>query len=501
MKRKSLILLLMLNVVFSVSSAEERKIRRIVVGSKTFTESVILGEIASQLIRHDGFPVHHREELGGTRFLWSALKNGDVDIYPEYTGTIAHEILADQNLKTQKEIKQAIHEYGFRMTEPLGFNNTYALGMTKERAKKLGIKKISDLKDHPGLKFGFSNEFMDREDGWPTLQEHYNLPQTNVKGMYHDLAYRGIANNKIDVIDTYATDAEIKYYDLTLLEDNLKHFPEYNAIYLYRADLVERVSGAVQQLAKLEGKFSEEKMMTLNSNVKIGRQSEEKVASNFLQKTFNIKTQTKMKTSYELLWRRTKEHMVLVAISLTGAILLAVPLGILAAKIHVFGQVILGAVGILQTIPSLALFVFMIPLMGIGTLPAIMALFLYSLLPIVRNTHAGLHDIPGSIRESAEALGLPTLSLLSRIELPLALRAILAGIKTSAVINIGTATLAALIGAGGYGQPILTGIRLDDIGLIMRGAVPAALMALAVQGLFEAIERKLMPAGLRYQST
>jgi osmoprotectant transport system permease protein len=159
--------------------------------------------------------------------------------------------------------------------------------------------------------------------------------------------------------------------------------------------------------------------------------------------------------------------------------------------------VILAVAGVLQTVPSLALLVLMIPLLGIGAPPAIAALLLYSLLPIVRNVHAGLRAIPEPLRESAEALGLPPAARLLRVELPLASPAILAGIKTSAVINVGTATLGALIGAGGYGQPILTGIRLDDAGLLLEGAVPAALLALAVQGLFDGLERVLAPRGLR----
>ena len=160
---------------------------------------------------------------------------------------------------------------------------------------------------------------------------------------------------------------------------------------------------------------------------------------------------------------------------------------------------ILGTVGVIQTLPALALLVFMIPLLGIGGPPAVVALFLYSLLPIVRNTHAGLAGIDEPLRRSALALGLSPAARLRHIELPLAAPVILAGIKTSAVINIGTATLGALIGAGGYGQPILTGIRLDDVGLILEGAVPAALLALAVQGGFELAERRLIPRGLRAQ--
>src|SRR3569623_985164 len=176
---------------------------------------------------------------------------------------------------------------------------------------------------------------------------------------------------------------------------------------------------------------------------------------------------------------------------------MAVPLGILAARWRRLGQGLLAVVGIVQTIPSLALLVFMIPLLGSGPAPALVALFLYSLLPIVRNTHAGLCGISPALRESAAALGVPRGAMLHRIELPLASPLILAGIKSAAIINVGTATLGALVGAGGLGEPIFTGIRLDDLALIMEGAVPASALARLVQGLFELIERLVVPLGLR----
>jgi osmoprotectant transport system permease protein len=201
------------------------------------------------------------------------------------------------------------------------------------------------------------------------------------------------------------------------------------------------------------------------------------------------------------LMRHTQEHLLLVVLSLVAAIVVAVPLGIVAARRPRVGQFLLGLVGVGQTIPALALLVVMVPLLGIGAGPALVALFIYSLLPIVRNTHAGLTGIPAALLESADALGLPRNARLWRIELPLALPTILAGIKTAAVINVGGATLGALVGAGGYGQPILTGIRLDDTALILEGAVPAALMALGVQWLFELAERYLVPGDLRRLSS
>lgn len=460
------------------------------VGSKTFTESVILGEIAATEARTLGDPVEHRRQLGGTRILWRALTLGEIDVYPAYTGTLIQEILR-RPIRTHEELREALAEHGLVMTDPLGFNNTYALGMRPEQAEELGIERISDLRDHPDLRFGFSNEFMDRADGWPGLRSAYDLPQ-QANGLDHNMAYRGLDAGSIDVIDLYRTDAEIPYYGLTVLEDDRNYFPAYEAVFLYRADLVERAPEWAAALRNLAGQFDAETMQRLNARVKLDGEAESAVAADWL----GVSAPETRNTAQRVL-RRTWEHLILVGISLGLAIVLAIPLGILAACWQRLGQLVLGATGLLQTVPSLAMYVFMIPFFGIGALPAIAALFLYSLLPIVRNTHAGLTGIPLQLQETAAAIGLPSGARLWRIELPLALRSILAGVKTAAVINVGIATLGALIGAGGYGQPILTGIRLDDLGLILEGAIPAALLALLTQGLFELIERALTPRGLR----
>jgi len=469
------------------------------VGSKKFTESVILGEIISQLAGSEGEDVKYRKELGGTRVLWNGLLNGDIDIYPEYTGTITQEILSRKNITNHRELKEELAEYNIGISQPLGFNNTYALGMKKENADKLGISKISDLREHPELKFGFTNEFMKRGDGWPSLKGAYNLPQQNVKGLDHDLAYRGLESRHIDLIDLYSTDAEISYYDLKVLEDDLKHFENYYAVLLYRKDLENKNPEGLRTILKLEQNIPEQKMVRMNASVKIDGSSEKTVASNYLKETHMIETNPVHESFLSRLYRNTLQHLFLVVVSLSAAIIVSIPLGIYAYTNKRVGHFVLAIVGIIQTLPSLALLVFMIPFFGIGAVPAIVALFLYSLLPIVRNTYSGLKDIPRDIRESGEALGLTPFAQLRLIEIPLASRSIVAGIKTSAVINVGTATLGALIGAGGYGQPILTGIRLDNIGLILEGAIPAAVLALIVQGLFDLSERVLVPQGLRLE--
>lgn len=502
--------LLLLALAFTPMSCRRSGIK---VGSKKFTESVVLGEMTRLLIEDSGQSATHYRELGGTRLVFEALVNGDIDVYPEYTGTIAEEILAGDgggatlSFDDIEVMRTQLKADGVEISGPLGFNNTYVLGMLKSRAEELGIEKISDLSQHPDLVFGFGNEFMDREDGWPNLRRHYDLPQKNVSGLDHDLAYRQLNLKAIDVIDAYSTDAKIGLYDLALLEDDRQFFPTYLSVLLYRSDLASRFPDAVESMLRLEGAISESEMMGANGQVELEDASESRAAADLVEKKLGVTVQFSEPTAAERIWDRTLEHLDLVRKSLIPAILLAIPLGIVAAKRERLGQVILAVVGILQTIPSLALLVILMPVIaslglasvGLGSATAVSALLLYSLLPIVRNTHSGLHDIADEYHESAMALGLPASFRLMKIELPLASRSILAGIKTAAVLNVGFATLGALIGAGGYGQPIVSGIRLSDTHLILEGAVPAAILALLVQALFEVSERYLVPKGLRLE--
>ncbi|MBY0526928.1 MAG: ABC transporter permease subunit [Gemmataceae bacterium] len=479
---------------------------KVTVGSKTFTESVILGDIVQLLAASDGDGTSHRRSLGGTKLVWEAMVNGTIDVYPEYTGTITKEILADDKLNADDEagIRSALGKHGIRMSQPLGFNNPYALGMKKARAAQLGIEKISDLAKHPELKFGFTNEFMNRGDGWPSLRARYQLPQTDVRGVEHVLAYPALAAGSLDLTDLYATDAAIRKYDLKVLDDDRHVFPPYRAVLLYRADLESRAPDALAAVLKLQGLISNDDMVAMNARTDDDRVDEKRVAADYLTRKLGNQVNIQVEGPWQKLLWNTLNHLFLVSVSLLAAIVAAVPLGILAAQRPTLGQFILGAAGILQTVPSLALLVFMVVLLNgeLGAKPAIIALFLYSLLPIVRNTYTGLRDIPLPMHESAEALGLSPSARLFLIELPMASRSILAGIKTSAVINVGNATLGGLIGAGGYGQPIFEGLRRwDPQTIFFQGVLPAALMALAVQGLFELAERRLVSRGLRLQRT
>ena len=473
------------------------------VGSKRFTESYILAEIMTQTARSAGVSALHKPGMGNTGILFAALKSGAIDVYPEYTGTIALELLNSKEGMDLQSINRALAPLGLGAAVPLGFNNTYALAMLEAQAERLQVRSIADLGRVAGMKLGLSQEFLNRQDGWPLIKRVYGLSASPV-GLDHGLAYEALAAGQIDVMDIYSTDAKQTRYRLRVLADERQVFPRYEAVLLHRLDLPQRFPKAWSALQKLAGRIPAERMVALNAAAELDGKPFAAVAREFLSGTDGRLAQANARASFlQLLfgadfWRLTGQHLLLVFISLAGGVLVAVPLGIWSAKDARVARVALPAVGVVQTIPSLALLAFLITLMGsIGTAPALVALFLYSLLPIVRNTASGLQDIPAALQESARALGLPRLARLRLIELPLAARSIVAGVKTSAVINVGTATIAAFIGAGGYGERIASGLALNDNNMLLAGALPAAALALLVEGAFGLAERRLISPGLR----
>lgn len=466
------------------------------VGSKKFTESYVLGEIATRLIREDaGLAVEHRAGMGGTIILWQALRSGAIDVYPEYSGTIAEEILKLAGPAEVPALRDSLARFGIGLTGELGFNNTYALVMRVDRARALGIDRISDLTAHPELRVGITPEFLGRQDGWGPLVAHYGLRFATVRGLEHGLGYGALASGDIDLKECYSTDARIAEDSLHVLADDRAFFPAYRALFLHRLDLA---PAALAALRRMEGTLDEARMTALNAAAERTKDYAAAAGLWFAASASGAGAIAPAPPARrgvlngDALLRSTGQHLTLVGLSLLAAILAGIPLGIRAARGDGVAGLILGAVGLIQTIPSLALLALLIPLVGIGAPNAVLALFLYSLLPIVRNTAAGLADIPRPVRESAIALGLPPGAQLRRIYLPLATRSILAGIKTSAVINVGTATLAGLIGGGGYGEPIQSGLQLNDIPTILSGAIPAALLAVLVQVGFDGVERLVL---------
>jgi osmoprotectant transport system permease protein len=461
------------------------------VGSKRFTESYVLGEIAKRALAQSGIATDHKQGMGATAIVWNALTSGAIDAYPEYTGTISEELLKRPGID-RETMEEELKKLGIGMTPELGFNNTYGLVMRRTQAEELGITKISDLRDHPTLKCGITHELLGRSDGWRGLTREYGLRFDEVKGLDHALGYAALYAGQVDLKDCYTTDAEIAKYDLRVLQDDREYFPKYLAVFLYRLNGPAAVG---ETLAKLGGTIDEPKMIAMNALA-----NETKSYAAAAATYFEPDAPAPVAPNP---WRRLPDqladHMKLVILSLGIATLVGIPLGIVAARGGPLGGSILGIVGVIQTIPSLALLALMvaIPFLGISLTTVIVALFLYSLLPIVRNTATGIASIPGPLRESAAALGLEPAAQLRKVYLPMALPTILAGIKTSAVINVGTATLAALIGAGGLGEPIVSGLALNDSETILRGAIPAAVLAVFVQFAFDAVERIVVSKGLR----
>ena len=492
------------------------------VGSKRFTESYILGEILTQTAQAVGeADAAHRQGLGNTAIVLNALESGSIDVYPEYTGTIAKEILKLDAVPSLAELNAKLGSLGLAVGVPLGFNNTYALAMRADEARAKSIARLSDLKAHPELRLGLSQEFLGRADGWPGLKRAYDLPFDTPRGIDHGLAYEAMAQRQVDAIDIYSTDAKLDKYGLTVLADDRGYFPRYDAVLLYRADLPQRLPRTWAAIRGLEGSIDDASMRRMNAAAELENRTFADVAHAFLaQRPAGVTapgsptpgTTAPAATGRQAMsgndfWRKlfgpdfarlSFEHLLLVFASLGASIALGIPLGILAARHPAAEGLILGATGVVQTIPALALLAFLIPITGrIGAVPAFIALALYALLPIVRNTHTALTQIASGMKQAARSLGLRDGTILRQIELPLAAPTILAGVKTSAVINVGTATIAAFIGAGGYGERIVTGLALNDHAMLLAGAIPAAALALLIEGGFRLGERWLVPEGLR----
>jgi osmoprotectant transport system permease protein len=485
---------------FLLGSPDRAVSQTVVVGSKHFNEGYILAEIIAQLLEDRGFRLERKFGLGGTLICFEALKNGEIDVYPEYSGTLEQAILKLPRRVSSGELRDTLkRRFGMELLDSFGFNNTYAIALSRSVAERHGLKTISDLAKFPNLRFGFSHEFLNRQDGWPGLAGTYGL-SVRPSGIEHGLAYQAIREGKLDVTDVYSTDGDIRKFDLFLLEDDRRYFPQYLAAPLVRAGLDGRIKGVLSELA---GRITEAEMQALNAMVVLEGRSFAAVAHGFLRDKGLLHHERGVveRGKWVTLFHRTVTHLKLTLIALLGGMGIAIPLGILVYRFPTISRPVIYIAGLLQTIPSIALLAFMIPLFGIGARPAIVALFLYALLPILRNTATALFSIDPTLKKVSVGMGLTAWQRLRYIELPLATPTILAGIKTAAVINIGTATLAAFIGAGGLGEPIVTGLALNDSALILEGAIPAAILAIITEFAFESLEKLMIPRHLLQKSS
>lgn len=489
------------------------------IGSKRFTESYILAEVLAQTVRADdpSAEVAVRQGLGNTAIVHAALKAGSIDVYPEYLGTIEREILGHATTGAPLDQLQAeLRPLGLAIGVPLGFNNGYALAMRSAQARELGLHALSQLKGQPALKLGLSNEFLGRADGWPGLSKRYALPQTPT-GLDHGLAYRALADAQIDVTDVYTTDAQIAALDLTVLADDGHFFPRYDAVLLYRVDLPQRHPRAWAALQALRGRIDETAMIAMNARAEVQRQPFDAIARAFVathgpaspaaaSSASSSALSTGSPTSAAAsspgpaepaksdLWSRlagpdlgrlTVQHLALVLGSVALATLIGVPLAVALHPWPRWREALLAVCALLQTVPSLAMLALLIWATNrIGPVPALVALTLYALLPVLRNCTVGLSEVSEGLTTAAKALGLTRGQVLRSVQLPLALPVMLAGLRTATSLSVGTATMAAFIGAGGYGERIVTGLALNDQTLLLAGALPAAALALLFEGVF-----------------
>jgi len=464
----------------------------IVVASKNFTESYLLGEIIAQRLEQAGMEVDRRFGLGGTLICFEALLAGEIDVYVEYSGTLEQTILKLGQRTSILGLNERLLSRGLSLLSPLGFNNTYAIAVRKEVAEEFSLERISQLTDYRDLRVVVSHEFLEREDGWPGMRRVYGFDWIP-EGIEHGLAYQAMADGSIDITDAYSTDGELQRYDLTVLADDKAFFPTYLAIPLIRDDLSLRAQAAIEDLA---GTLDDSSMASLNASVVFEGEDFASAARNHLR-SIGFDVADGGSNTFDDLIRNTQRHLWLTAIALLTATVVGIVLALAVFQVAWISNAVLYVAGLLQTIPSIALLALMIPIFGIGMLPAVMALFLYSLLPIVRNSVTALATVDPVLRRVGKAMGLTRYDEIRYVYVPLAMPAILAGVRTAAVISIGTATLAAFIGAGGLGDPIVTGLALNDTSLILQGAIPAAVLAIVTELMFEGIERVLVPRHLK----
>ncbi|MEJ2184844.1 MAG: glycine betaine ABC transporter substrate-binding protein [Gemmatimonadota bacterium] len=489
----------------------------IVVASKPFAESYLLAEMFAQLLESRGFHVSRRPGLGATDIAFRALRSSGIDVYPEYTGTGLVAILGDTPRSDPREVYRIVSEafvrrFDIHWLPPLGFQNTYAIAVRSETALRYHLRTLSDLAQvSDSLVAGFTPDFIGRADGLPGLRRVYGFRPRAVRSLLQAVKYRALASGDVDIVDGYSTDGAIARYHLTVLRDDRGFFPAYEAAALVGSRLWHESPRAVEVLTELSGRLDAGTMRDLNRRIEVGGEDVATVASSALKRlgllgsagtagAAKVESQAGRTSFLSYMWQKrgtllrlTLRHLLLVGLSLLAAVLVAVPGGLALERARSGAESVIRAVGVLQTIPSIALLAFMIPLIGIGVVPALVALFLYSLYPIVRNTFTGVRDAnPGAV-QSARALGMTPFQVLRLVRLPLAAPVIMAGIRTAGVINVGTATLAAFIGAGGLGDPIVAGLALSDSRMILSGAVPAALLALLVDGLLGGVERLVTP--------
>ena len=494
---------------------------RIVVGSKNFEESRLLAEMFAQLLEsRTHLQVERRLGLAGTQVCFEALKKGAIDVYPEYTGTGLVSILGekaqggpDQTLNRVRA--EFLRRWNVWWLAPLGFENSWEIAVPRELAEREHLDTITDLaRVSKRLHVGFGHEFVGRDDGLLGLQKVYGLEFAKIDHLQQAIQYQAARQRSIDALDVYSTDGRLILYNLKVLRDDRRFFPPYEAAALVRGETLKRHPEVGAILGLLAGSLSEDAMRAYNLRLQEKHESEVTVARDALRAIGLVVPESRPPRPQVAQARLPRLRLE----PAPGPR----PPGPPAPRALGGGPVprradrhpprpLAGAppaLGRNGDPPAGAPADHTLPrpprlheqsrlLQGWGPSPPSWPLWIYSLFPIVRNTYSGVRDADPKAVEAATALGMTPGQILRQIRLPLAAPVVMAGLRTAAVITVGTATLAApFIGAGGLGEPIVTGLQLADRAMILSGAIPAALLALAVDAALGVVEKSLRPAGL-----
>lgn len=488
--------------------SENLHTKNIRVASRDFPESILLAEILSSAIeKYSDYEVDRKFNLGGVKICFSAIENNELDIYQDYSGSLINNILGR---KSKDEyildfLKTKIYlDYGLKLSDELGFNNNFVLVANKSWAEKHKLKNISDLalklKNDPEFnpRVAFRADFIHRSDGYKSIKETYGIDFENLNVMEYNIAYANLKSNRLDLIDSFSTDPRLMDKDLVLISDDRSAFLKYDALYVYRSEILETYPELIKIFSKLESSLSDKTILDLNLQIASGKSYQE-VANSFLDKIdLNSKPlklssrpipKSLLKENIEMFTKAFYEHLLLSYGSFFLAAVFGIIIGVLISYDLKISKFVLALISSLQTIPSLALLALLIPVFGLGYKSALGALLVYALLPIIQNTFSGINSISSEYILLARSLALTEFQILKDIKLPMARNFILAGLKTSVVICIGTATLATFVGAGGLGDIIKAGIDLNSNYLIILGSAPAALLALFSSFVFSKLER------------
>jgi osmoprotectant transport system permease protein len=505
---RSLLTIVLLTVLFGACTADAGVVR---VGAKNFTEQSLLAEMMAQTIEATTpLSVERRFQLGGTEVAFEALRSGAIDVYPEYSGTALVAILKEDGPTAPARLDERLRaRFGLDWLPGFGLDNTYALAVRDDDPRFAGVRTISALAAHGGssLSLGVTHEFMDRPDGFPALARAYALSTASTVSMDPGLLYEAIAKKDVDAIAAFSTDARVTAFHLRLLADDRGFFPAYEAAPMVRAERAAELRPALDRLA---GAITSDEMRAMNYEVDVRGRAVSDVAAEFLARKNVVARRTRPDAApatgsfVAYFWANRAyvgalvvRHLLLSLTALLAATIAGVALGFAVARSDRVAGLVFPVLGAVQTVPSIALLGFLVPVAGIGVRPALVALFLYALLPIVRSTNAGIRSVDPRLVDAGRGIGLTDAQILRRIEVALALPTILSGVRTSAVILVGTATLASLVGAGGLGDPIFRGLSSLKTPTILLGAIPAALLALAIDRMLGFAESALVSPGLR----